>query len=755
MIKALAWGLMSVPCGRHREEKAVKKKYMSFEGATARLPWGFGGAFLFVALSMFASDALAGDNVWTPTGPYKVYVVDAVAADPTNPQTVYATTLNSGIWKSADGGTSWLYLGKGLPGGYIRDVAVDPTNPQTLYVGTGNGVYKSANGGVSWTSASQGMPENTYVFFLAMDPSDPRTVYAETYNQGVFKRTDAGDSWTQIHPGRGNSSYKTLAIDPRNPRVLYFAAQKSDQSEQGIFKSTDAGASWTTVNRDIRGFSLTVDPVNTQNVYVNTLSDSVYKSTDGGVSWSVTLVQLDGQKEHVKSLVIDPTNARVLYALPSLNASYGVLKSVDGGGTWTRLTAGFPILRHIDKLAISASSPQILYAGIAFDGVYKSTDGGDTWTKLRWAAYPGYVFGRDPFRPRTLYVGMGGSLFETTDGGDSWTLKGITIGVQSFAIDPSSPQTLYVGGGDANGAAVEKITDRGLVRVNLGLPPNTAGSRQNVQILAVDPSNPQTLYAGLGWTSARKGGSGVYKTTDGGASWRDVGSGLPSSPRVNALTIDPSRTQTVYAGFDSTGVYRTMDGGASWTSVNAGIPANTTVRAFTFDPSQTQTLYAGTSGGVYKTADGGASWTLASAGLPPNTVANALAIDPFRPQTVYAGTSNGVYKTADGGASWTSFNAGLPVKSILTLVIDPSEQRLYAGANPGGVYVIQSADIGGRLLGDFDGSGEVNFDDFFLFAAAFGQKATGENMKFDLDGSGEVGLNDFFLFADRFGQKAQ
>ncbi|OGG48052.1 MAG: hypothetical protein A3F84_22520 [Candidatus Handelsmanbacteria bacterium RIFCSPLOWO2_12_FULL_64_10] len=154
-----------------------------------------------------------------------------------------------------------------------------------------------------------------------------------------------------------------------------------------------------------------------------------------------------------------------------------------------------------------------------------------------------------------------------------------------------------------------------------------------------------------------------------------------------------------------------MDGGASWTSVNAGIPANTTVRAFTFDPSQTQTLYAGTSGGVYK--------------------------------------------TADGGASWTSFNAGLPVKSILTLVIDPSEQRLYAGANPGGVYVIQSADIGGRLLGDFDGSGEVNFDDFFLFAAAFGQKATGENMKFDLDGSGEVGLNDFFLFADRFGQKAQ
>ena len=85
-------------------------------------------------------------------------------------------------------------------------------------------------------------------------------------------------------------------------------------------------------------------------------------------------------------------------------------------------------------------------------------------------------------------------------------------------------------------------------------------------------------------------------------------------------------------------------------------------------------------------------------------------------------------------------------------MMDASAQKLYAGVDPGSVQVIRTAGAGGRLLADFDGSGAVNFDDFFMFAAAYGKTATGEYSKFDLDGSGAINLDDFFVFAERFGK---
>jgi hypothetical protein len=143
-----------------------------------------------------------------------------------------------------------------------------------------------------------------------------------------------------------------------------------------------------------------------------------------------------------------------------------------------------------------------------------------------------------------------------------------------------------------------------------------------------------------------------------------------------------------------------------------------------------------------------------------------MAVDPSNLETVYVGVASiynsrlwsanqggvGVYKTTDGGASWTNFSSGLPSRSILALDLDPSLQKLYAGVNPGGVLMISTAGAGGRLLADFDGSGQVNFDDFFLFAEAFGKPATGANATFDLDGNGAINMDDFFAFADRFGK---
>ncbi|MSS70305.1 MAG: hypothetical protein EXS64_02325 [Candidatus Latescibacteria bacterium] len=244
--------------------------------------WGLDLALLCLICLALVGPTGAEDNAWTSLGPYTAYVVDAVVADPSNPQTVYISSLSGGLWKSVDGGTTLTYAGNGMPlGGYVRDVVIDPTDPRTMYVGLFGGVGKTVDGGASWQQANQGMPADTYVFFLVMAPSNPRTIFAHS-SKGLFKSTDAGTSWTMIHPGQANPISKALAIDPENPRTLYFTTTKTDQSEQGVFKSADGGTSWTGVSAGtltrVSVNALAIDPSRTQTVYAGT-SDGVYRTT--------------------------------------------------------------------------------------------------------------------------------------------------------------------------------------------------------------------------------------------------------------------------------------------------------------------------------------------------------------------------------------------------------------------------------------------------------------------------------------------
>src|SRR5206468_3734344 len=148
---------------------------------------------------------------------------------------------------------------------------------------------------------------------------------------------------------------------------------------------------------------------------------------------------------------------------------------------------------------------------------------------------------------------------------------------------------------------------------------------RSIMALAIDPMTPSTLYAGTY-------GGGVYKSTSGGAGWSAVNTGLPYyygryyfRPYVTALAIDPQTPTTLYAGTGGSGVFKSTDGGASWSAVNTGLPYSgpsytphySYVPALAIDPQTPATLYAGTSGsGVFKSTDGGASWNAVNTGLP-------------------------------------------------------------------------------------------------------------------------------------------
>jgi photosystem II stability/assembly factor-like uncharacterized protein len=248
-------------------------------------------------------------------------------------------------------------------------------------------------------------------------------------------------------------------------------------------------------------------------------------------------------------------------------------------------------------------------------------------------------------------------------------LEGKTI--YCLAIDPLTPATLYAG---VYGEGLFKTTDGG----QSWRPADTGLTSVVIQSLVIDPNTPTTLYAGTG-------NSGVFKSMDGGATWQIANIGLKNST-IAALAIDPANPTTLYAGTSGGGVFKSVYGGTSWNAANTGL-SQPYVSALAIDPSSSNTIYAGTLEGVSKSTDGGAHWTAASTGLAGIHVV-ALAIDPVTPTTIYAGTySRGLFKSTDGGATWNAANNGLTGTDVLAVAIDPERPAtLYAGTFQLGVF---------------------------------------------------------------------
>jgi len=211
------------------------------------------------------------------------------------------------------------------------------------------------------------------------------------------------------------------------------------------------------------------------------------------------------------------------------------------------------------------------------------------------------------------------------------------------------------------GSGVLKSLDAGATwsAVSSGLPfPNPASNQGNnafVNTLAIEPQNPGTIYAGI-YAQGLAPGSAIFKTTNGGGSWRDIG--LHGFTSVDILAIDPQSPDTVYAkavdrigclpqrmpgtgGLDGCGwLYKTTNGGTSWNRINAGLLNDVT--ALAIDTQNPGTIYAGSGSGVFRSTDGGANWNAVNSGLTGISV-SALAIDPRNPGTLYAGTADGVF----------------------------------------------------------------------------------------------------------------
>jgi photosystem II stability/assembly factor-like uncharacterized protein len=258
--------------------------------------------------------------------------------------------------------------------------------------------------------------------------------------------------------------------------------------------------------------------------------------------------------------------------------------------------------------------------------------------------------------------------------------------VTSHVIDPQNPSIIYIASSvfvNGSVSGIFKSTDGGAswAPANSGL--NTQLSNLAFPFgLAIDPKTPSTLYAATS--------TGVLKSTDSAGTWKASGLTTP----VQIVVVDPVNTSTLYAamGFNALGLQRSRDGGATWTSINNGLPSNLFIRALVADPATSGTVYLAGSAGLYKTTNGGDTWTLMQNGLPsgpPDVL--SLAIDPANPSILYAGSaSGGLYRSMDRGGSWTLTPLAVPV--VTAIAIDPTNSsRLYAGTmvNESDAFVVK------------------------------------------------------------------
>jgi photosystem II stability/assembly factor-like uncharacterized protein len=647
-------------------------------------------------------------------GPYGGTIV-TTAVDPTNPMVIYAGTFGTGVFKSVDGGENWFSINQGIYNLQIYSLAIDPIHPSTLFAGTYHSqIFKSTDGGSSWSWSGTGMQDPAIVYSLAIDPLTPMLVYASTRGESnnggppwrgiLYKSSDGGNHWSPSLTNVGGSNNQdwaySIAINPNQPQQVFAAYH-----EWGPWRSDDAGVTWNMKHEGMSDWSSRSIVISPQPEFASTLyqglwhSSSVLKSINNGDLWTGANQGIPNVK--VYSMALDPFSAKTLYVA---SFSHGILRTFDGGNNWQ--LSGLQT-NQVYSVSINPMMTNNLFAGTAGDGVYRSLDYSSSWQHsdvgINNATVTSVVYSL--INPNTIYSSIyGGGVYQSSNHGQTW--EEINQGledkyVHALAMDPSHPGLLYAlteSGGlfqnDLTIGAGWKSAGQGLPVSNttapafpenhpfatldmlehFATPPDDQTINQatpaRLLSIAYAPSNPSISYMGTG-------GLGLYKSADGGLSWKPTSM---EGRTIYSLAVDKADPNLVYAATDLAGtLIYSVDGGTNWKNA----PLAAVLYSVAASPTVSGIVYVGTNTGIYRYQSG----SFSPLGLSDQTV-TAIGLESKMPGVIFAGTTTGAYYSPDAGITWKTVDNLLQGQTIMSIGFDrTSPSIVYFCTKLHGIYM--------------------------------------------------------------------
>lgn len=573
-----------------------------------------------------------GGKTWTHLGLRDGQQIGQIIVDPTNPNRIFVAVLGHpygpnterGVYRSIDGGTSFqkvLYTDENT--GAI-EVAFDPVNPRTVYAdmwagrqapwemgssfnGPGSGLFKSTDGGDTWRQLGRGLPtiqQGLGRIGFSIAPSNPNRIYATVdaaTGAGVYRSDDAGESWTLATNdprlwGRG-SDFAEIRVHPKNEDIVFVANVAS-------YRSTDGGKTWISIKGAPGGDDY-------HRIWINSLNpDIMLFATDQGATitvnagqtWSSWYNQPTAQFYHV---ITDNRVPYWVYGAQQESGSAGVASRGDNGAIT------FRDWRTIGVEEYGYVAPDPINTNLIFGGKLTRFDlsNGEVQNvapevvrsgKYRFVRSMPVIF--SPVDQRVLYLGSN-VLFKTTTSGSGWDIISPDLTRETYEV----PATLGV----FTNLDPEKGKHRGV-------------------IYTVAPSFRTTNTIWVGTDDGL-----VHLTRDGGRTWKNVTPpALTPWSKVSLMTASHFDDVTAYAAVNRfrlddlrPHIYRTHDGGASWREITIGIPANEVVNAVREDPVRKGLLFAGTERAAYFSVDDGDHWQSLRLNMPATSIRDLVLHD--------------------------------------------------------------------------------------------------------------------------------